>query len=110
MNTALIHFILRRYRCTFQTHFAAFTDQDLDRALYADGTLLLELFAERYGYGQPEAKAAWNDFVLRYVDGRDLLCVEQKSTARPQPWATFWAHEHRQSALGYASPHRGALI
>jgi hypothetical protein len=33
--------------------------------------MLLDVLQRRYGYSVDQAKAAWNDFVLRYVDGRN---------------------------------------
>ncbi len=110
MNTALIHIILRRYRRSFLTFFAAFGEQDVERALHGDGAYLLQMFAERYGYGQSEAKAAWNEFVMRFVDGSELVRLEQKTTAHAAEGPAFWIPSHRRSTPVYGLPlHRGTL-
>ena len=73
MNTYQFHSILRRYRKSFQEYFTALDAADIDLALQQGGTKVLDILAERYGYEEHEARAAWNDFVLRYVDGREFI-------------------------------------
>ena len=70
MNIYQIHPILRQFRTSFRAFFSALTDQDLGVILAAPSEMLLIVLEERYGYTRLQAKAAWNEFVLRYVDGR----------------------------------------
>lgn len=70
MNMYQIHQILRQFRRGFRAFFSALTDQDFGVILAAPSEMLLVVLQERYGYTRLQAKAAWNEFVLRYVDGR----------------------------------------
>jgi hypothetical protein len=70
MNMYQIHSILRQFRTSFRAFFSVLTDQDFSVILTAPGETLLIVLQERYGYTRLQAKAAWNEFVLRYVDGR----------------------------------------
>ena len=72
MNMYQIHHILRQFRASFRVFFSALTDQDFGHILAAPSEMLLIVLQERYGYTRLQAKAAWNEFVLRYVDGRVL--------------------------------------
>jgi hypothetical protein len=71
MNTHLLHNALRQFRMSFLAFFSALTEHDYQTLLEAEREMLLDLLQERYGYTRGEAKAAWNEFVLRYVDGHD---------------------------------------
>jgi hypothetical protein len=71
MNTHLLHNVLRQFRASFLAFFSALTEQDYHTLLEEQSETLLELLQQRYGYTRPQAKAAWNEFVLRYVDGHD---------------------------------------
>src|SRR5262245_43199399 len=71
MNTNLLHNVLRQFQARFRACFSALTEQDLHTILTGPSELLLDVLAQRYGYTRTEAKAAWNEFVLRYVDGHD---------------------------------------
>jgi len=70
MNMYQNHHILRQFRASFRAFFSALTDHDLGVILMAPSEVLLITLQERYGYTHLQAKAAWNEFVLRYVDGR----------------------------------------
>jgi hypothetical protein len=69
MNKTLLHDTLLQHRGAFLGYFAAITEQDVGLILAGESEVLLELLQARYGCTQPEAKVAWNDFVLRFVDG-----------------------------------------
>ncbi len=72
MNPNRLRVIVTRFRARFLATFPALTDQDLHTILTGPSEALLERLQARYGYSRAEAKAAWNDFVLTHVDGRDL--------------------------------------
>lgn len=71
MNTQQLHAVLRQFRGSFLTFFSALTEQDYQRLLTEESESLLTLLQQRYGYTRSQAKTAWNEFVLRQVDGRD---------------------------------------
>ena len=68
-NTPRLHHVLRRFRVSFLTYFTACTEQDYATLLEGQSETLLDLLQQRYGYTRGEAKATWNEFVLRHVDG-----------------------------------------
>jgi hypothetical protein len=70
MDTNLLHTILQRFQVNFLAYFDNLTLCDLQTILAGESDTLLALLQERYGYNQNQAKAAWNEFVLRYVDGQ----------------------------------------
>jgi hypothetical protein len=72
MNTQRLHAVLQQHRVSFLACFRALTSQDYALLLEAPSETLLTLLQQRYGYTRSQAKTAWNDFVLRYVDGRPL--------------------------------------
>lgn len=86
---------LRRFRSTFRAWFVAVTDQDMCAILAAPRATLLSVLGERYGYSSAEAKAAWNEFVLRHVDGHDLK-PSRSADGSNGPF-------HRRQAVGRAS-------
>jgi hypothetical protein len=69
MNTQQLHAVLRQFRGSFLTFFSALTEQDYQRLLEEESERLLALLQQRYGYTRSQAKSAWNEFVLRQVDG-----------------------------------------
>jgi len=71
MNTRLLQILLKLFRVDFLAHFSALTDQDVGAILAGPSETLLIILQQHYGYTCPQAKAAWNDFVLRYIDGHD---------------------------------------
>jgi hypothetical protein len=70
MNRDLLHTILQQFQVNFLAYFSALTQCDLHTILAGESETLLTVLQARYGYTQAQAKAAWNDFVLRYVDGQ----------------------------------------
>ncbi|MCB0108038.1 MAG: hypothetical protein KDE53_19080 [Caldilineaceae bacterium] len=38
--------------------------------------MLLMVLATRYGYTRDDAIGAWNEFVLRHVDGQPVKCTD----------------------------------
>lgn len=87
MKASLLHTVLLRRQGRFRAHFAALGEQDVRAILDGEADVLLEILQRRYGYGNREAREAWNDFVLRYVDGEDglpiwLAALEKRSSHR----------------------------
>lgn len=76
MNRIVLHRTIRQFRHQFLTDFQLFTEQDIQRILTGPCETLLALFAERYDYSRDEAIFAWNEFVLRRVDGESNQCRE----------------------------------
>jgi hypothetical protein len=72
MNTVLLHTILSKFRRNFLAFFTILTEQDYQALQAGSSEGLLDLLQERYGYTRAQAKAAWNEFVLRYVDGHEV--------------------------------------
>jgi hypothetical protein len=72
MDAQLLHATLKRFRGSFLAFFPALTTQDYQTLLAGEGETLLDLLGRRYGCTRGEARSAWNEFVLRHVDGRDL--------------------------------------
>ncbi|MBK8047551.1 MAG: hypothetical protein IPK16_10760 [Anaerolineales bacterium] len=70
MMTQLIHEVLNQRGATFRAYFSALNDQDFQAILNGPSKTLLDVLQLRYGFGPGDAKAAWNDFVMRHVDGR----------------------------------------
>jgi hypothetical protein len=69
MDAHLLHATLRRFRRSFLAFFPALTMQDYHTLLAGEGQAMLDLLQLRYGCTPGEAKGAWNEFVLRHVDG-----------------------------------------
>jgi hypothetical protein len=70
MNAHHLHALLIQFRFTFLTYFTALTDDDLVIILQGPSESLLEVLQQRYDYTREQAKGAWNEFVLRHIDGR----------------------------------------
>lgn len=73
MNAHHLHTVLVQFRVTFLTYFTALTDDDLATILQGPSETLLEVLQLRYGYTREQAKAEWNEFVLRHVDGHQAV-------------------------------------
>jgi hypothetical protein len=71
MNTQLLHIVLKQVRDRFLAYFSSLNDADLRAILNGQSEMLLDILQQRYGVGRDQAKAAWNDLVLRYVDGNN---------------------------------------
>lgn len=69
MQNNILHPILRRFRVRFLAFFSALNEQDVEMVLAGGSETLLSLLQSRYGYTAQQAITAWNEFVLRYVDG-----------------------------------------
>jgi hypothetical protein len=63
------HQVLNHFQANFRYFFSKLTDEDMRTLLTGSPAALLSVLEQQYGYAAPEAKAAWNEFVLRYVDG-----------------------------------------
>ena len=91
MMTQLIHEVLNQRGATFRAYFSALNDQDFQAILNGPSKTLLEVLQLRYGFGPGDAKAAWNDFVVRHIDGRtstiqpDHPTHQQPRVDRPRP-------------------------
>jgi hypothetical protein len=73
MNAQHLHTALIQFRISFLAYFAALTDDDLAAILRGPSETLLEVLQLRYGYTREQAKAEWNEFVLRHMDGPNSL-------------------------------------
>ena len=82
MNTQWLHTVLKQLRANFLAHFHALTEQDVGAILVGQSETLLIVLQQRYDYTRPQAKAAWNEFVLRYVDGHGSLSHSGLPTGR----------------------------
>jgi hypothetical protein len=72
MDKDLLTCVLTQFRGSFLSYFPELSDQDLRLILLGPSETLLTVLQAHYGYTLAEAKAAWNDFVLREVDGQPL--------------------------------------
>jgi hypothetical protein len=82
MNAQLLHATLRRFRRSFLAFFPALTVQDYHTLLAGEGETLLAVLHMRYGCTPGEARGAWNEFVLRHVDGCDDRCTHRPPAKR----------------------------
>ncbi len=69
ITTQQLHVLLKQFQVGFRLAFPKLTDQDYAAILAGEGETLLTLLQARYGYTPGQVKEAWNDFVLRIVDG-----------------------------------------
>lgn len=69
MNHNVLHRTIRQFRQLFLADFNQLTEQDLCTILNGPSETLLVVFRKRYGYTPTQAIQAWNDFVLRRVNG-----------------------------------------
>lgn len=69
MNRNILHHTIRQFRHSFQADFSRLTQQDLCTILSGPSETLLTVLHERYGYTPLQAIQAWNEFVLRRVNG-----------------------------------------
>jgi hypothetical protein len=86
MRSSLLHAVLLHQQATFRAYFSALGDQDLRAILEGDPGVLIEVLQCRYGYAASEAMAAWNDFVLRYVDGEEPSLAPESGCSAIEPW------------------------
>lgn len=70
MNRDLLHTVLKQFQAHFVDFFPAVTASDLQAILAGECEMLLHVLQERYGYTRSQAKEAWNEFILRHVDGQ----------------------------------------
>ena len=90
MNSEQFHQVLIRFEPSFRACFPALTDEDLRRLQAGPRETLLLVLHERYGYTNAQARAAWNEFVLRYVDGQTTPAENDLRSQQP-------LNLHRQS-------------
>ena len=93
--------VLRRFESSFRGYFTQITDDDMAQLLDNPRESLLVVLQERYGYSSPEAKAAWNDFVLRVVDGHPAVdegVVQPPVRSLPHTRQTRRSDSRRRSA------------
>ncbi|HXF61740.1 MAG TPA: hypothetical protein VNK95_08985 [Caldilineaceae bacterium] len=83
MDKHLLTCVLTQFRANFLTYFPELSDQDLRLILLGPSETLLTVLQAHYGYTLAEAKAAWNDFVLREVDGQPLDLSASDATGPP---------------------------
>lgn len=69
MNPTILHRTLRQFRHQFLTSFDRLTEQDLQAILSGPSEALLTALRQHYGYTRAQAIQAWNEFVLRHVNG-----------------------------------------
>lgn len=82
MDAQLLHATLKRFRRSFLAFFPALTTQDYHALLAGEGETLLDLLGRRYGCTRGEARGAWNEFVLRHVDGCSGVCTSKRPARR----------------------------
>src|SRR5262245_4829067 len=70
MNNEQFHQVLIRFEPSFRACFPALTDEDFQQLLAGPRENLLLVLHRRYGYSNAQARSAWNEFILRYVDGQ----------------------------------------
>ena len=70
MMTEMIHDVLIQRGASFRAYFTALDDQDFQAILEGPSKTLLDVLQHRYGFAPGDVRAAWNDFVMRYIDGR----------------------------------------
>lgn len=83
MDKHLLTCVLTQFRTNFLAYFPELSDQDLRLILLGPSETLLTVLQAHYGYTFAEAKAAWNDFVLREVDGQPLDLSSPDATGPP---------------------------
>ncbi|HRW09525.1 MAG TPA: hypothetical protein P5121_30700 [Caldilineaceae bacterium] len=72
MNRVILHRTIRQFRQQFLMNFQRVTENDLHAILAESSEMLLMVLATRYGYTRDDAIGAWNEFVLRHVDGQPV--------------------------------------
>lgn len=66
--------------------FPTLSERDLMQVLCANHQQAAFILQQCFSGSVEDAKAAWNDFVLRYIDGRDASSTRQlEGDSRPQP-------------------------
>ena len=69
-----------------RTCFPSLTERDLVQMLNAPAQRAIDILQRSFGGSREDAKAAWNDYVLRYIDGQrsDFEPVYEPSAQGPQ--------------------------
>ena len=73
MNPTILHRTIRQFRQSFLTDFSQLTEQDLHTILNGHSETLLTVLHKHYGYTPAQAISAWNEFVLRRVNGQRTM-------------------------------------
>jgi hypothetical protein len=88
------HQVLIHCEASFRHFFSILTDEDMHTLLAGSPAALLMVLEQRYGYAAPQAKAAWNEFILRYVDGNTPGGATVVEPSTP-PHAVYCPTQHR---------------
>ena len=73
MNPTILHRTIRQFRQSFLADFSQLTEQDLHTILDGPSETLLTVLYNYYGYTPAQAIGAWNEFVLRRVNGQQSM-------------------------------------
>jgi hypothetical protein len=68
-NEELLTQVRSRQAAHLRACFPSLTERDLLQILGSRPQQAVYVLQQRFGCDVEEAKAAWNDFVLRYIDG-----------------------------------------
>ncbi len=63
--------------------FPSLSERDLVQMLNAPAQQAIDILQRSFGGNREDAKAAWNDYVLRYIDGQPSRCEGNGSPAQP---------------------------
>jgi hypothetical protein len=74
VNEELLTQIRSRQAAHLRACFPSLAERDLIQILASKPKQAVYVLQQSFGCDIEEAKAAWNDFVLRYMDGPDYFC------------------------------------
>ncbi len=75
-----------------RTCFPSLTERDLIQMVNAPAQHAIYILQRSFGGNLEDAKAAWNDYVLRYVDGQPSSCEPAYEPAAPGPQRQMRMH------------------
>jgi hypothetical protein len=73
-NEELLVSIRTKQMAGLRTCFPSLTERDLVQILNAPARRAICILQRSFGGNLEDAKAAWNDYVLRYIDGQPAGC------------------------------------
>ncbi|MEZ4681848.1 MAG: hypothetical protein R2932_47325 [Caldilineaceae bacterium] len=69
MKSTILQRTIQEFQQPFLAEFNRLSEQDFYAILAGSSETFLQVLHKRYGYTRQQAIRAWNEFVLKYVDG-----------------------------------------
>lgn len=84
-NDSLLFLIRTRQVADLRCCFPTLSERELMQILCSTPGQAVYILQQCFGCGTAEAKAAWNDYVLRYIDGRTTFGAPPPPFAAQEP-------------------------